>query len=143
MKVALTVWEDRISPVLDTARSAVIAEIEDGKFLSRQVMTFDDDSAQGKIARLRSLGVEVLVCGAVSRPLADMLCSCGIRLFPFVSGNVSDVLDAVIAGKMPNAMFAMPGCGCGRGRQLRARRGGCERNPGRTVNKIPDEKENH
>jgi len=132
MKVALTIWEGRISPVFDTARTLLLADIEEGRPVSLRDETFSGDSAQEKITRLHSLGVEVLVCGAVSRPLADLVCSCGIRLIPFVSGELSEVLEAVIAGRMPDTAFSMPGCGCRRGRRLRTRRVVCADNPQRS-----------
>lgn len=125
MKVALTVWEGRISPVLDTARSMVIADVEGGLPVSRRDETLVGNSMQEKLARLRELGVQTLVCGAVSRALADLISSCGIRLVPFVSGEVHEVLKAVAANRIPETAFSMPGCGCRRGHRVRARRGGC------------------
>jgi len=136
MKVALTTWEGRISPVFDTARTVVVADIENGRPVSQRDEAFAGDSAQGKITKLRALGVEVLVCGAVSRPLADLVSSCGIRLIPFVSGELREVLEAVIAGRMPDTAFSMPGCGCRRGRRFRARHGNCAENPRRTSHAI-------
>ncbi len=129
MRVALTIWQGRISPVFDTARSMIVADIEEARLLSQRNETFGDDSAQEKIGRLHALGVDVLVCGAVSRPLADLAVSRGIRLLPFVSGELGEVLTAVIAGRMPDAAFAMPGCGRGCGRRFRTRRGGCATMP--------------
>jgi predicted Fe-Mo cluster-binding NifX family protein len=141
MKVALTVWEGRISPLLDTARSVVIADIEEGRPVSQRDETFAGDSAHEKIARLCALGVEVLVCGAVSRPLADLVSSCGIRLIPFVSGELREVLEAVIAGRMPDTAFSMPGCGCGRGRRFHGRHGSCAENPRGASHAVKPEEE--
>lgn len=129
MRIALTEWQGRISPVLDTARALVVADIEDGALISRRDEAFSGDMVQEKIARLRALGVELLVCGAVSRPLAESIVSSGIRLVPFVSGDIGEVLQAVTARRMPDPAFAMPGCRCGRGRRFRARRGSCVENP--------------
>lgn len=114
MKVALTTWEGRISPVLDTARCAVVADIEEGRTVSQHVETFSDDSPHEKLERLRALGVDTLVCGAVSRSLADLVSSCGIQLIPFVSGELNEVLEVVAAGRIPERSFSMPGCGCQR-----------------------------
>ncbi|HNR33504.1 MAG TPA: NifB/NifX family molybdenum-iron cluster-binding protein [Candidatus Hydrogenedentes bacterium] len=125
VKVAMTIWEGRISPVLDTARALVVADIDGGGLVSQRSEELPADSGHEKVARLRALGVEVLVCGAVSRPLADLVTASGIRLVPFVSGEFGEVMDAVIAGGVPSKAFSMPGCGCGRGRRLRARRGRC------------------
>lgn len=125
MKVALTIWEGRISPVLDTAQVLLIAEITDGQAVARREERFAGSSAHEKVAQLRALGVEVLVCGAVSRPLAEAFAAGGVRLIPYVSGESGEVLDAVAAGELSNPAFAMPGCGCGHGRGPRGNRGGC------------------
>jgi predicted Fe-Mo cluster-binding NifX family protein len=125
MRVALTVWEGRISPVFDTARSLLIVDIEDGRPVARHDEQLSAHTAHETMTRLRALGVEVLICGAVSRPLAEMIRACGIRLLPFVSGERDEVVAALIAGRIPDIAFAMPGCGGGRGRRMRARRGAC------------------
>lgn len=113
MRVALTTWDGRISPVFDTARAAMVAEIEGGRPVSRWDEVFTGDSVQEKIARFQALGVEVLVCGAISCPVAATVSSCGIRLIPFVSGEIGAVLEAVIEGRIPATAFSMPGCRCG------------------------------
>jgi len=124
VRVALTVWEGRISPVFDTAQSVLVVDLEKGNPISRHNETLHGDSVQEKIEKLRALGVETLVCGAVSRPLADWVKTSGIRLFPFVSGDLDDVLDAVATGRIPDASFSMPGCGCRCTRRVRRRRSG-------------------
>jgi len=125
MRVALTVWEGRISPVLDTARSVAIADIAEGTPGTRRDEILPEDSPHGKVAQLRALDVEVLVCGAVSRPLASLVSSSGIRLIPFVAGELDEVLEAVITGRIPDSAFSMPGCGCQRRRRFRGwRKGG-------------------
>ena len=141
MRVALTVWEGRISPVFDTARSLLIVDIEDGWPVARHDEQLSAHTAHETMARLRALGVEVLICGAVSRPLAEMIRACGIRLLPFVSGERDEVVAALIAGRIPDIAFAMPGCGGGRGRRMRARRGACGEGPPDCGHGLRSEKE--
>jgi len=124
MKVAMTVWNGRISPVLDAARSLLVVEMENGVASSRREEFVLGESVQEKLSRLEELGVETLVCGAVSRPLAKMIASRGIRLIPFVCGDSEEVLKAVAANRIPGTAFSMPGCGFGRrSRGRRGRRG--------------------
>lgn len=124
MKTALTIWEGRISPVFDTARVLVLVEIGEGKVTPLGEAVLMEGSEREKTTQLHSLGVEALVCGAVSRPLADMIISSGIRLHPFVAGKVEEVLEALAADKMPDAVFPMPGCVCRLRRRMRGCRGG-------------------
>jgi predicted Fe-Mo cluster-binding NifX family protein len=89
-----------------------------------------------RAARIAELHLDLLVCGAVSRPLAEMLAAAGVRLEPWISGEVEDVLGALTAGQLDRPRYRMPGCcggrgqgrGRGRGRTHRGRTGAQRRN---------------
>ncbi|MCK4236711.1 MAG: dinitrogenase iron-molybdenum cofactor biosynthesis domain-containing protein, partial [Candidatus Krumholzibacteria bacterium] len=87
MKVAITIWNDRISPVFDTAGRILVVEIEGGEERSRQEHLLEEIYPPWRVRRLKNLGVEVLICGAVSNPVAALIDSAGIRLVPWVSGD--------------------------------------------------------
>jgi len=118
MRVALAVWESRVSPVFDTARQILVADVEDGQIVNRHHEVLGEDGPLRKAARLRELGVDVLICGAVSRPLADVIAASGIRLVPFVTGDVEQTLAAYSQGTPLAPAFLMPGCGRRRRRQF-------------------------
>jgi predicted Fe-Mo cluster-binding NifX family protein len=124
MTVAFAVWDNWISPVFDTAGTLLMAETEGGRVTARRREPMDGHLPSEKVARLKMLGVETLVCGAISRPLADAITAEGIRLVPFVSGTVEEVVTAYAQGVLPGPTFAMPGCG-------RRRRGRFGRGRGR------------
>jgi len=124
MTVAFAVWENRISPVFDTAGTLLLADVADGQVANRRYEPVAAVALVEKVSRLRQLGVGVLVCGAISRPLADMIAAEGVRLVPFVAGGVEEVVDAYARGLLPAPAFMMPGCG-------RRRRGRFGRGRGR------------
>ena len=109
MRVAISIWEDKISPVLDTAAKLLIVENETKKEISR----FEADIIEGNLSRrcsfIRGLQPDVLICGAVSRQLAEMLKASGIRVISGISGPAEDVLNAYLQGTLPNSGFFMPG----------------------------------
>ena len=70
--------------------------------------------------RLRELGVETLICGAISNPAFAAACAEGITVIPWISGDVEEVIDSFMAGTLPSSRFMMPGCR-GRGRRVRRR----------------------
>jgi len=59
--------------------------------------------------RLRQMGIDVLLCGGISGWLARQVEALGIRLIPWLAGDVQQVLDAFVAGRLPDQRFAMPG----------------------------------
>lgn len=117
MQVAIPVWQDRISPVFDTARTVLLLQIENGKEISRSVMHLLQGYPPLRVRRLRDQGVELLICGAISRPFAHLCAGAGIRVIPWIAGRLEDVLEAFLAGRLPDPSFLMPGCRRGRRRQ--------------------------
>lgn len=109
MRVAVSVWENRISPVFDVSRNILILEMKNGTLAGQIVEHFTDDDPIHKLHRLRSLQVKTLICGAISRSVADMLIAGGIQTIPFISGEKEDVIAAYLAGELPGVRFSMPG----------------------------------
>lgn len=112
MKTAFSLWQGRIAPVFDVSRRLLILEIKEGGATSRQEVAMSGDAPLKKSTDLVSRGVDTLVCGAISRYLRGAITAAGIRVIPFVSGPVDEVLEAWMEGRIAEDSFAMPGC-CG------------------------------
>jgi predicted Fe-Mo cluster-binding NifX family protein len=110
MKIAIPTWQGRISPVFDSATLLLVVELADGAEVGRSEERLTEVLPPQRVARLKELGVDVLVCGAVSRPLAEMITASGIALVPFISGEADVVLGAYLSNKLPSPQFVMPGC---------------------------------
>ena len=111
MKVALTVCENRISPLFDSARMLLIVDIVDSKETGRHFEPFHYESPFSRAAKLSELGIEILICGAVSNLFSNMIEARRIRVIPFVAGSVEEVLDAYLRNGLRDSKFRMPGCG--------------------------------
>ena len=118
MKAAFAHWDHRIAPVFDIARRIHVAEAESGRIVAETEEVLADDMPVRKALRLAELGVGTLVCGAISRPLHEIVAAYGIHVIPFVAGDLSEVIQAWMSGGLEGNDFAMPGC-CGRGRGRR------------------------
>lgn len=114
MKTAFAYWENRIAPVFDTARDLLLVESEEERITREERLPLADEPPLARTLRLVELGVETLVCGAISRALQEMLLAYGIRVQGFVAGDLHEVVRAWLEGKMNQEVFAMPGC-LGRG----------------------------
>jgi len=119
MKTAFTVWQERIAPVFDVTRSVLVVETDGSKILSRREEQLPDSSAIAKITRLTELGVEELVCGAISQPIRVTAEEHGIVVYPFVSGEFSEVLEGWRENQLSKPAFNMPGCGRKKRRRCR------------------------
>jgi predicted Fe-Mo cluster-binding NifX family protein len=109
MKVAMTVWGNRISPVFDSAQTMLIAEIKDGEVLDER-REFLPRHVGWQLARmLVEQEIDTLICGAISGHPAEIIQQTGISLIPFVSGNVEIFLTAYSSDQSIES-FIMPGC---------------------------------
>jgi len=122
MKAALTVWDGRLSPVFDVSREALILTIENGAVAGRCTESIETPTATLKLDRLAELGVETLICGAISEPLQHELTTRGVEVVGFVAGEIDEVVESFLAGTLPTAALSMPGC-CNRQQRFRGGRG--------------------
>lgn len=125
MKIAITVWGNRISPVFDSAQTLLVAEICRGEVVSRQIEVFKAGLFSPFMELLAELEVQVLICGALSAESTVMFEANEIEVIPFIAGDADVVLSFYVKG-MDLANFVMPGCPrnrcCGTGRYVAGER---------------------
>lgn len=123
-KVAITIWDHRISPVFDSGRTLLVAEIKNNMLASTSYLTFDFDRPSELVRMLRAEKVKVIICGAISEGPANMLVAAGFKLVSFITGDVRRILETIVNGLPLGEDFKMPGCGkniCCRGKIRRGR----------------------
>ena len=113
MNVGITAWGNRISPVFDSAKTLLVAEIKDSQVVDIQVRSIQPLMFDRFLSLLEGLGVEVLICGALCRGHAARLAASNIQLISFITGEVESVLEHYAAEKVLD-QFVMPGCGAER-----------------------------
>ncbi|MEA3266370.1 MAG: dinitrogenase iron-molybdenum cofactor biosynthesis protein [Candidatus Fermentibacteria bacterium] len=116
MRIALTVWNGRIAPVFDVAGTIRLVERSGSDAEEDRLISIPIGSGMiSRVAILVEYRVDVLVCGAVSRPVHRMIADSGIKVHSFVAGDADEVLEALMTGSLEEKPFNMPGCGMGRG----------------------------
>ena len=110
MIIALPIWNGRISPVFDTAGRILVAEVIDGEETMREEHAIGELFPPLRVRRLKELGVEVLICGAVSNQVAMIVDAAGIGIVPWVSGCVEEIIRAFGENGLADPRFLMPGC---------------------------------
>ena len=127
MKIAIPIWNNRVSPVLDTAGQLLLVEVEGGAVVSRQVQALPNLHPVQRARLICNAGIDTLICGAVSQCVEATLANAGIRVVPFVGGDVEQVIQAYLADRLEQDAFCLPGC---RRRRGRGGRGGAGRGRG-------------
>ena len=124
MRIAIPLWNDSVSPVLDTAEHLVVVDIDRETVLSRHEITLAGGGPRENAGIIAS-HADMLVCGAISRPMYSCLTSLGVDVHPWTMGNVESIIRIFTKGDTPGPEFVMPGCGqkrrgrCGHGGRLR------------------------
>jgi predicted Fe-Mo cluster-binding NifX family protein len=96
--------------VLDTAAKLLILETLDQRNISRTEAFLNEQEISKRCFCIQNLGIDVLICGAVSRPFSDILAAAGINIIPGISGAVEEIVAAYFGGTLNQAKFLMPGC---------------------------------
>ncbi len=121
MKVAIPEWQGRISPVFDVAAHLLLADVTGGRVGERHTASLSAAAIHARARQVADLGVQVLICGAISWPLELALSGAGVEVIPQTCGEVEQILEAFVAGQLGRNAFLMPGC-CGRRRRCRGQR---------------------
>ncbi len=126
MKIAIPVWNGCVSSAFDFSHTLLVVELENGRETKRSEVSSPVRSVPEKANQLKTLGIEVLICGAISRPLASLVRASGIEVLPYVVGQVDQIVEAYLMGRLLQQQFTLPGSwpGARRGfrRRCRARR---------------------
>ena len=109
MRIAVPIWGNKVSPVLDTASKLLILESLGPAEISRREAYLNEQEISRRCFRIRKLGVDVLICGAISRAFADLLQASGIDIIQGISGKIEEILEAYLNGTLLQTKFLMPG----------------------------------
>jgi predicted Fe-Mo cluster-binding NifX family protein len=110
MKLAISQWQNRVSPVFDVAGELLIFDVKGNRVLGRQKARLRHSDIYARAKEISGLGVRWLVCGAISSSLESALIQADIRVTGFACGDVDDVLKAWQSGRLEERRFCMPGC---------------------------------
>ena len=110
MRIAIPIWEDKVSPVLDTALRLLIVEVRNEKEVSRFIYYIDEPDLTRRCLSIRELDVNIIICCAVSHPFRHMLMASGIDVIQEISGLAEDVLEVFLKGTLFRSGFMMPWC---------------------------------
>jgi predicted Fe-Mo cluster-binding NifX family protein len=121
MRVGIPIWNGRVSPVLDTAERLVVVDTGAAAGQVSEEVALETRSLPLRATRLAGLDLDVLVCGAVSTQLFELLEAAAVPVRPWVAGDAEEILQALTTGSLDRPCYRMPGCRGGRGRGAQGR----------------------
>jgi len=109
MIVAIANWQGSISPVFDVSDRLSLIEFENGVELKRNSISLRERNPFARAKEMSRLGINLLICGAISQALETTLTNSGIRVVGFMCGKIETVLTAILRDQFTESLF-MPGC---------------------------------
>ena len=100
MKVAIPMFNSRVSPSFDFASNVLVATVGSGKVLEKDKYSLINLNTIRRSALLRQHGVNVLICGGISGFTVRLLMGNGIEVIPMVSGEAEEVLNHFVKGNL-------------------------------------------
>ncbi|MCJ8501843.1 NifB/NifX family molybdenum-iron cluster-binding protein [Desulfatitalea alkaliphila] len=100
---ALPVFHGRVAPVLDTCTQLLILGPEPRR------LPLACSGLADRAEALQTLGVQVVICGALSQQLAALLAEKKIRVICGIAGNVPAVVRAYQQNRLHLPCFHLPG----------------------------------
>lgn len=108
--IAIPIWQDRVSPVLDTAVRLLVVTRRRGKELGRKEFVLGPLPTEALARSVAELRVDVLLCAALSESLRRELERRHVRVRRHLCGEVEAIMRACCCGRLRRDEFRMPGC---------------------------------
>jgi len=104
MRVAIPQFESRVSPHFDFASKILIATIEGGNVVRKELYSLIDLNILRRSTFLQKQGVALVICGGISNFSARLLVGNRIQVFAMVAGDAEQVLNQFVRGTLQSMM---------------------------------------
>lgn len=98
--IAIPIFGNRISPRLDYTESLQLITVENGVIESLETIKLIAHNNLEKINMLIRLHPNVIICDGVSEISFEKLIKNNINVFPWIHGNVDEVIDKYLKGQL-------------------------------------------
>jgi len=98
MRVSIATCQDRVCPRFDRAVTLIVIDVRGDREASREVLDISAWPAHGRAIRVAQLGVDQLICGAISSFDEAGFEESPVRLVSQVAGPVDAVIRAALSG---------------------------------------------
>jgi len=107
--VAIPIYQSRVSPVFDTCTRLLLIDLKNDRQVKRKEFDLDNFSLEARLQLLQKNNVVVVICGGISDVFDAILSNSNIRLICGICGNVDEVIQAHVDGRLDDPCFFMPG----------------------------------
>lgn len=96
MKIAIPVFQTKISPRFDSAQSFLLMLIKNDGIVTREELPMMGWSLSAKRKELVKRDVDTVICGGIDMESMQYLCSGGIKVYSWITGEIEDAVTRFI-----------------------------------------------
>ena len=100
MKIAIPIYENRISPRFDFSPEMWVVEVERGEVVGQEKLSTANLNVPQRLEQVTSNGVDKLICGGIDPFSRNQLGSRGIDVVQDVIGDAGIVMDLLMRGRL-------------------------------------------
>jgi predicted Fe-Mo cluster-binding NifX family protein len=100
MKIAIPIFENRVSPRFDFSPELWIIEVESGEVVSQEKFPTANLNLPKRLEQITSNGVDKIICGGIDGLSRNQLGSRGIDVVQDVIGDAEIVFDLFMRGRL-------------------------------------------
>lgn len=108
--IAVSCWEDRISPMFESSRFLLLADDQSENPCDGTILFIGGTTLQQRISLMHQNEVQTLLCGALTEQCGLILEANGIRVIPWLTGEAKTLILALCSGHIDDEKFSLPGC---------------------------------
>ena len=117
MTIAIPLFGSRVSPRFDHAPDMLLITADGEKITARERFSMGGQNPLTRVNWVCQRGVDVVICGGISRFTLRYLTRRGMRVFPWVTGDIEKVIKLLLSGQLRSRLAVGPGGRCRRWRR--------------------------
>jgi predicted Fe-Mo cluster-binding NifX family protein len=100
MRVAIPHHDGEVAPCFEYSAHFTVFSISRNRVIAQMDFILQSRKELDRVRLLRDQKVAVLICSGIQDALEGLLAAAGIRVFSWISGPVSEVLDLFLEDKL-------------------------------------------
>ena len=105
MKIAIPMFNTRVSPRFDFASKILVATIDREQVVDRETYSLINLNPIRRSSLLSDLGVNTIICGGISSFSQRLINANAIEVISMVQGEIEEVLELFINGNLTTAII--------------------------------------
>lgn len=110
MCIAIAAYHNRIASLFESSEKFVIINSPSYDVSNPTLINVSDKSLSEVIHLLKANNVDILICGAIRGCICNQIEAHNIRVIPWITGEIQNVVQAYLSNNLLSSSFLMPGC---------------------------------